>query len=552
MVGALSRPGTPERRPSSIAVDSRREEGRGSTTLLQWVPDRGRPGGSPIDLFEHYGSAMSYGPNDPALETYIYTKPSGEPIAEKRRYPEKKFQWWHRNGSGWASGKPDNGGVSLYRLHEIVKCNVAFIVEGEKDADRLASIDWTHIGPGVVVGCTTAPDGANTWQVEEYGPYFTGTRTYIIPDSDAAGAKYEKDVTRSVLKYAAELHMVRLPPDSKDVSEFLDHHTVDELVKLIQTAPLVEVETESVAVVDGYTLVHIGELLDRPDTPMDYIWEGRAVAGTLSLCVAKPKVGKGTIARNLALHVSRGDPLFGWATRKGVVIYLALEEREDDVKADFKALGATKEDPLWIHAAPTPDEAVPKLIELIRQQKPVLVVIDPLIRLARIRDEKAYAETYNALGPLLDVARECNTHILLLHHTTKTPKTDAIDAPLGSTAFGGVPATLLYLKRTSEGMRTIQTVQRMGDDLPETVLVFDKATKRLTLGGSRKEADQAAAETRILEYLEGSEPRTQTEIRDVVEGDSAVTRSALTQLVDRKQVVKSGAGKRGDPFRYQK
>jgi AAA domain len=75
-------------------------------------------------------------------------------------------------------------------------------------------------------------------------------------------------------------------------------------------------------------------------------------------------------------------------------------------------LGATKEDSLWIHAAPTPDEAVPKLVELIRQQKPVLVVIDPLIRLARIRDEKAYAETYNALGPLLDVARECNAHIL--------------------------------------------------------------------------------------------------------------------------------------------
>jgi AAA domain len=240
--------------------------------------------------------------------------------------PKRKFQWWHRNGSGWASGKPENAGVLLYRLDEIVKCNVAIIVEGEKDADRLVAIDWSHLAPGLVVGCTTAPDGANTWQVEEYGPYFTGKRTYVIPDSDPPGVKYEKDVTRSVLKYAAELHVVRLPPDSKDVSEFLDHHTVDELVKLIETAPLIEIEPESRAVVDGYTLVHIGELLDRPDTPMDYIWEGRAVAGTLSLCVAKPKVGKGTIARNLALSVSRGDSLFGWATKKGLVIYLALEE----------------------------------------------------------------------------------------------------------------------------------------------------------------------------------------------------------------------------------
>jgi hypothetical protein len=92
----------------------------------------------------------------------------------------------------------------------------------------------------------------------------------------------------------------------------------------------------------------------------------------------------------------------------------------------------------------------------------------------------------------------------------------------------------------------------MGDDLSETVLEFDKVTKRLTLGGSRKEAEQAAAETRILEYLEGREPQTQAEIRDAVQGDSAVTRTALTRLMDSKQVVKSGAGKRGDPFRYQK
>ncbi len=55
-------------------------------------------------------------------------------------------------------------------------------------------------------------------------------------------------------------------------------------MKQIQMAPLVEVKTESGAVSDGYDLVHIGELLARPDTPVDYIWEGRAVAGTVSLC----------------------------------------------------------------------------------------------------------------------------------------------------------------------------------------------------------------------------------------------------------------------------
>jgi RecA-family ATPase len=87
-------------------------------------------------------------------------------------------------------------------------------------------------------------------------------------------------------------------------------------------------------------------------------------------------------------------------------------------------------------------------------------VIDPLFRLARIRDEKAYAETYYALGPLIDVAREAGTHVMLTHHAGKSAKADAIDSPLGSTAIGGAVSTLIHLKRT-ETMRTIQTVQRI-------------------------------------------------------------------------------------------
>jgi hypothetical protein len=66
--------------------------------------------------------------------------------------------------------------------------------------------------------------------------------------------------------------------------------------------------------------------------------------------------------------------------------------------------------------------------------------------MARIRDEKAYAETYAALGPLIDIAREVGTHVLLTHHAGKSAKSDAIDAPLGSTAIGGAVCTLILLK----------------------------------------------------------------------------------------------------------
>jgi len=93
-------------------------------------------------------------------------------------------------------------------------------------------------------------------------------------------------------------------------------------------------------------------------------------------------------------------------------------------------------------------------------------------------------------GPLIDVARESGTHMLLLHHSGKAPKLDAMDAPLWTTAFGGIPATVIYLKRMQEGYRTIQTVQRIGKDFPETVLNFDEPTKLLTTGGSRQNGNR--------------------------------------------------------------
>ncbi len=312
------------------------------------------------------------------------------------------------------------------------------------------------------------------------------------------------------------------------------------------------VETSQGGSTGGYTLVPLRELMARPDAPVNDLLAGRLVCGTVSVIVGKPKAGKSTFARNLAFAVSTGRSFLGSDTLQGEVIYLALEERPEEIKADFQAMGAAGDEPILIHAADTPEAAMLELVELVRRRKPRLVVIDPLFRLARIRDEKAYAETYQALGPLIDVARETGTHILLTHHAGKSLKADAIDAPLGSTALGGIPSTVLLLKRT-EGYRTIQTVQRIGNDLPETGLSFDVGTRSLLLGTSKTEMERADAEERILEYLEGAtEPQTQEQIREKVEGQTKTIRAALTSLTQSGKVQRTGEGKRGNPYLYER
>jgi len=260
---------------------------------------------------------------------------------------------------------------------------------------------------------------------------------------------------------------------------------------------------------------------------------------------------KSTLGRNLALAVARGEEFLGFTVAKGVVIFLALEERAQDVQADWRAMGAQVDgtEELYVHAAPSPVEGLVRLTELVRERKPALVVIDPLFRFTRVKDEKAYAEIYNALGPLIDLARETGTHVMLTHHSTKLPKTDPIDSPLGSTALAGVVATLIVLGKSGE-YRTACTVQRIGDNMPETVLVFDKATRRLKLGGTKESVEQHDAEQRILEFLDGKEPQTQAQIKEGVEGATKVVWAALTMLVKAERVLKGGEGVRGKPFFY--
>lgn len=295
-------------------------------------------------------------------------------------------------------------------------------------------------------------------------------------------------------------------------------------------------------------LTSLEELLSRPHQETEWLWEGRLVAGSVSICTAKPKVGKSTIARNLALSVARGDSFLGWKVMKGAVVYLVLEERAEDVAADFRAMGADGSEDILFADHGTVFEA----IGILKDRKPLLLVIDPLFRLVRVKDEKGYAELYSAMGPLIDIARETGTHILGLHHSPKSPKSDAIDSPIGSTAIGGAVSTLLVMKRT-KSYRTLETVQRVGENLDEMILEFDSATKTLSLGGSPQSAEVEDIEAQIVRFLLlQEEPRTEPEINSAVEGRNEYKRRAIRGLVQDGKIERIGSGKRNDPYRYGK
>jgi protein gp37 len=181
--------------------------------------------------------------------------------------------------------------------------------------------------------------------------------------------------------------------------------------------------------------------------------------------------------------------------------------------------------------------------------KPALIIIDPLFRLTRVKDSNDYTQVTQALEPLLVLARETRAHVLCAHHAGKGNR-DGGDSILGSTAIFAAVDTALIMKKI-EGYRTLQSEQRYGDSLEETVLCFDATTRTITLGATREAEDTDRFNQAICEYLQGqTDPVTEAVIDDAVEGRTRLKRTALRHLVAMGKVTRYGKGGKADPFKY--
>jgi AAA domain len=308
-------------------------------------------------------------------------------------------------------------------------------------------------------------------------------------------------------------------------------------------------ESDAAVQVAGFTLTSLTDLLREPEEQVEYVVDGMLPSGGLSALVAKPKVGKSTLARQLALAVARGEEFLGRKTIRGPVIYLALEEKRSEVRSHFRAMEA-KEGEVYLHFGAAPENALSDLRRLVVEIRPVLVIVDPLFRLAHVRDANDYAQVLAALDPFLTLARTSGAHAVVVHHAGKSERSGG-DAILGSTAILASVDTAILLKRTDR-YRTIWTIQRYGIDLEESVLEFDPDTRTARLGEVRQEADEHRLAGEIETLLRGRTlPATEVEVLADVEGKTGPKRKALRRLVRGNIVERTGEGKKGDPFVYR-
>jgi hypothetical protein len=485
------------------------------------------------------------------VATYEYRDEGGRHLFDVVRFQPKDFRQRAADGA-WSTK-----GIRrvLYRLPELQGRTQAVVVEGEKDADRLHLIKL----PG-----TTAPGGASKspdkskWS-DSYTQQLKAAsveQVIILPDNDEAGRLHADQAARSCHTAGLQVKVVALPglKEKGDVSDWLDAgHTRAELLEHIKSTPIyspaiVRSPDNPATPAGGLVLTSIGDLLAEPDTVEDWIVDGLFLAGGTALIAGKPKAGKSTAARAAALSVARGGTWLGRHCEQGTVWYLALEGRRKDIKNHFRQMGATADDPIRIWVGQAPAQIVSQLMQIAEQERPALIVIDTMQRFLKAQSTDDYAEMTTLFDQVIGIAQKSGAAIVLLHHASKADRA-GIDAVLGSTAITGSVDTIMLLART-ERYRTISTVQRVGEDLPETVILLDEKTGIVRLGDSRQDADVTAVEQSILEVLRSADgPLPEDEIDKRVEARTTLKRKALRRLVP-EQVTRTGKGGKTYPYRY--
>lgn len=166
------------------------------------------------------------------VATYDYLDADGTLLFQAARFEPKDFRQRRPDGKGgWVWELGDTPRV-LYRLPDLLPADAdrwIFVVEGEKDADNLAAA-------GLVA--TTNPMGAGKWSKLSDDSALHGRKVAILPDRDDAGRNHARDVVHRLHGKAAELKIVELPGEGKDVSDWLAAGgTAAQLARLVAEAP---------------------------------------------------------------------------------------------------------------------------------------------------------------------------------------------------------------------------------------------------------------------------------------------------------------------------
>jgi len=278
----------------------------------EWYDHEGAVGGGPWELLTikgrmANGTAVEWLQSELGIEinpaarttrrivaTYDYRDEQGVVLFQVCRFEPKDFRQRRPDGNGGWIWQVKGTAQVPYRLPELIAASsdsMVFIVEGEKDADRLADL-------GLVATCNAGgaakrrADGKPSkpkWR-PELNPFFQGRNVVILRDNDDAGRDHARSIAANLTPVAGSVRILELPdlPPKGDVSDWLDAgSSLEELQRLAAVAPVIpqDGDTEAAPIGDeGEEPAEISRLAKLPR--LDYERERETAAERLGCRVS--------------------------------------------------------------------------------------------------------------------------------------------------------------------------------------------------------------------------------------------------------------------------
>ena len=472
----------------------------------------------------------------------------------------------------------------LYRLPELAQADqsrTVLIVEGEKDADRLAAAGFL---------ATTAPQGAGKWkQVDARSLH--GRHVVIIPDNDIPGWEHAEEIARSLYGKSATIRVVELPglgerreKHGLDVSDWFDQgHTADELKALARDTPPWEPNeeadtTDAIADEQGREAV-ITSLANVEPEPVEWLWKRWLPKGKLVLLSGLGEVGKSTLCALVASTLSTGGAWpDGTPAPKAKTLFLLAEDDLADTlrpRLDRQSADVTMIDHLDVVKEPSKDgkraamfnlaKHLPLLERAIAHGGYELIVIDPLtafLQGVKVNDEIAVRD---ALMPLVEMAQRTGVTIIGLMHLGKpsAAQRTILQMFLGASAFGNIAriawAMIMDPDDPDERRRILQVTKSnlamkpkplvltiAGENAPMTAEGESEHRIEELLKPEKPEGHKLSPERqRILDYLAGKGPTsiaTAPELAEVLGKREGTVRKLLMSMADAGQLERFATG----------
>ncbi len=225
------------------------------------------------------------------------------------------------------------------------------------------------------------------------------------------------------------------------------------------------------------TTIDAETLLLTPLPATKFVIE-RLLPQGLHILAGAPKAGKSWLSLWLCLLVSRGEPVWGFPSTAGTVLYLCLEDSFARIQS--RLFQITEDAPPTLHFANLAGNIggglEEQIVDFIQQHPDTqLVVIDTLqkVRLPGIA-ANPYASDYQDLAILKNLADRLHIAILLIHHLRKMGDEDPFNMISGSAGISGATDSNFVLKPKKRGS-TQATLYCTGRDIEyqEYLLQFD-------------------------------------------------------------------------------